>query len=105
MLTADRCCTHRCEQGRQCPARLQRAESAAVALRLTEADLDRRQDAKDSAAMPLPDLLLAKGSMEGPYRYSRPATRWAVLGRRLYRAAWIAVHTLLARWRANRDGA
>ena len=35
---------------------------------LTELDLDRAQRARECTAMPLPDLLLAKGSMTGPYK-------------------------------------
>jgi hypothetical protein len=39
--------------------------------------------ARDPATLSLPDLLLAKGSMEGPYRNPHPLTRWRQIGRRI----------------------
>lgn len=40
--------------------------------KLCEAHLDRRQAERDAAAMSLPDLLLAKGSMSGPHTRTLP---------------------------------
>jgi len=56
----------------------------AAATKLREADLDRAQAERDAAAQSLPDLLLAKGSMSGPYRAAHPARNWPV--RRFFRA-------------------
>ena len=55
-----------------------------VPTKLRESDLDRAQAERDAAAQSLPDLLLAKGSMSGPYRAAHPARNWPV--RRFFRA-------------------
>ena len=56
------CCTGNCRQGRDCPAR------------------------KAGRGVPLPDLLLSTGTMEGPFRRTRPITRWTRVARRFTRA-------------------
>ena len=52
---------------------------------LTEQHLDAKQAERDTATQSLPDLLLAKGSMEGPYRAPHPITRWRQIGQRIAR--------------------
>jgi hypothetical protein len=52
---------------------------------VTEYNLDQRQQEKVCKAMPLPDLLLAKGAMTGPYRRTHPVRNRPV--RRFFRAA------------------
>ena len=72
MLT---CCNQRCDQGRRCPKR---------------------------QAKSLPDLLLSTEAMTGPYRRTRPVTRWSTLLRRACSALGVAVRTLSARAEARR---
>lgn len=55
-----------------------------VPTKLREADLDARQQEREAMAMRLPELLLAKGSMSGPYRACHPAVNHPV--RRFFRA-------------------
>ena len=59
-------------------------QSRVVPTKLRESDLDRAQAGRDAAAQSLPDLLLAKGSMSGPYRAAHPARNRPV--RRFFRA-------------------
>lgn len=68
------CCNQDCAQGRHCP------------LRLTERHLDARQRERETAPMSLPDLLLSKGSMTGPHKFTHPVTRWSRALRRFARA-------------------
>ena len=53
-------------------------QSRVVPTKLREADLDRAQAERAAAAQSLPDLLLAKGSMSGPYRAAHPMRRHCV---------------------------
>lgn len=43
-------------------------------MKLTAAHLDRAQAAKQLRGVPLPELLLASGAMEGPARPCKPLT-------------------------------
>jgi hypothetical protein len=52
---------------------------------LTEQHLDAKQRERETATQSLPELLLAKGSMEGPYRRPHPITRWRLIGQRIAR--------------------
>ena len=47
-----------------------------VPMLLREADLDRAQRARECAAIPLGDLLLASGAVEGPFKRTHPIARW-----------------------------
>lgn len=58
-------------------------QSRVTPTKLTAAHLDRRQEERDTAAMSLPDLLLAKGSMSGPHRRTHPITRWTLAVERI----------------------
>lgn len=52
---------------------------------LREADLDRAQRARECAAIPLGDLLLASGAVEGPFKRTHPITRWTHAAQRFTR--------------------
>ena len=52
----------------------------------SEADLDRRQAERAAASMSLPDLLLSKDAMTGPYKRTHPITRWSQALKRFNRA-------------------
>lgn len=53
---------------------------------LTERHLDARQQELVTASMPLPDLLLKTGAMSGPFKRTKPITRWTRAARRFTRA-------------------
>lgn len=53
---------------------------------LTERLLDARQMERVVAGRSLPYLLLATGALEGPFRRTRPVTRWTLAARRFTRA-------------------
>ena len=56
-------------------------------VKLNEATLDRRHEWRDSTQS-LPDLLLAKGSMTGPYRKTCPVLSWPARVRRFVRGVF-----------------
>ena len=71
MYGAPRCLGDRCMQGRlPCPM-----PRACHPVKLNEATLDCRHEWRDSTQS-LPDLLLSKGSMTGPYRKTCPVLSW-----------------------------
>lgn len=43
---------------------------------LRESHLDHAERARQCAAVPLGDLLLSSGAVEGPFRRTKPVTRW-----------------------------
>ena len=54
--------------------------------RLTERHLDAKQRERETAPVPLGDLLLSTGAMTGPHKRTRPVTRWRHAARRFFRA-------------------
>jgi hypothetical protein len=52
----------------------------------TERHLDARQMERVVAGRSLPNLLLATGAMEGPFKAPHPVTRWTLAARRFTRA-------------------
>ena len=52
---------------------------------LCEPYLDRAQRARECAAIPLGDLLLASGAVEGPFKRTHPITRWSRAAQRFTR--------------------
>lgn len=74
-------------QGRAVPTLLREADLDRMQFRRDETAQRRQERANDervAASMSLPDLLLAKGSMSGPYRAAHPARNRPV--RRFFRA-------------------
>ena len=61
------------QQGRDTPTKLRKE------------NLERQIEAK-AESRSLPDLLLAKGSMSGPFRRTHPVTRWSQALKRFHRA-------------------
>ncbi len=55
-----------------------------VPTKLREADLDARQQEREAASQPLPELLMSKGAMSGPYRACHPIVNQPV--RNFFRA-------------------
>lgn len=53
---------------------------------LNEGSLDRAQRARECTGVPLGDLLLSSGAVEGPFKPTRPITRWAHATQRFFRA-------------------
>ncbi len=56
-----------------------------VPTKLREANLDARQQERTNADMPLGDLLLSTGAVEGPFKRAKTITRWAAAARRFTR--------------------
>ena len=54
--------------------------------KLTERLLDAKQMERVMAGRPMGELLLSSGAVEGPYRRTRPVTRWSLAARRFTRA-------------------
>lgn len=77
-----------CKQGRECPVRAAlNADLEPWHLpHFSMQTLDPQQMELVTAGKPLGELLLSSGAVEGPFRRTRPVTRWRLAARRFVRS-------------------